>query len=581
MQGMVAQLKSSNTHKGTAWLINNELAVTALHCVQDIAGIEYSNLKILFPATGANITVKVLNKVPHMDIAVLEIEPHEYDNLPLIQLSRAAASSDLDCTMSGYPGAVVDVVPGGISIPGRVEEVVPEYNGVKHQLNCKVFQIKSSVSSGDQNNQLQGLSGGPLVINNARGKAAIGVVIEYLLGKVYAVPIADIALEVPAVKKALDESQHIDEMSNQLHISLSEDGKNILWSSIITPNEVAKLWEASGVVTTSPSKVAVNEFHIDTPLRKLRGVASQALLRFCAYSEGKVGYVNDSSQWYTQLQKLDELHRPPTKMLSLKEYDPALSLHKPSSWNEYPVEEFSKVIHHSLDSFLLVWLDDKLYNCLEEDENTELGCFIHKDLGLDMYSHWTSWHDELKANPDLLQQYLIRVFSLDSECVASHGILMSIGSTPQIRRQLLHATLFALALCASGVNMSLAPLDSGNISVQELPGHVCGVEQSQRRRIDMIAGKHEWNTDVIILPYLTRQLLHTFQITTPLTSTEGTKGHHFQFLPPIAITGEMEFLCALEAGKESVKKYYDERRLEIENVSNDFQLPARTGALDV
>ncbi|WP_161625079.1 ABC-three component system protein, partial [Vibrio jasicida] len=494
-----------------------------------------------------------------------------------IQISRAAVSSDFDCTMHGYPGACVETFPGGVTIPSRVEEIVTKYNGVKTQLNCKAFQINSTVSAGDRDQQLQGLSGGPLVINDA----AIGVVIEYVLGKVYAVPISDIALEIPAVQEALAESQHIDETSNQLHISLSEDGKNILWSSTITPYEVAKLWETSEIVATSPSKVLVNEFHIDTPLRKLRGTASQALIRFCAYSEGKVGYVYDSSKWYSQLHKLDELHRSPAKRLPLKDYDPALSQHKPSRWNEYPVEEFSKVIHHSLNSFLLEWLDDKLYHCLEEDDDTELGCCIDKDLGLDMYDHWRTWHDELKVNPDLLQQYLIRVFSLDSKCVASNGILMSIGSTPQIRRQLLHATLFALALRAAGIDMSLDPLDSGNILVQELPGHVCGVEQSQRRRIDMIAGKHEWNTDVVILPYLTRQLLHTFQITTPLTSTEGTIGHHFQFLPPIAITGETEFLYALEAGRESVKKYYDERRLEIENVSNDFQLPARTGALDV
>lgn len=574
---MVAQLKSSSTHKGTAWLINDDLAITALHCVQDSAEIEYPNLKILFPLTGEDIAVKVLNTVPHMDIAVLEIGPHGYDNLPLIQISRTAVSSGFDCTMYGYPGACVETFPGGVTIPSRVEEIVTKYNGVKQQLNCKAFQINSTVSAGDRDQQLQGLSGGPLVINDA----AIGVVIEYVLGKVYAVPISDIALEIPAVQEALVESQHIDMTSNQLHVSLSADGKKVLWSSIIAPHEVATLWEANGIEATSASKSVVDEFHIDTPLRKLRGVASQALLRFCAYSEGKVGYVHDSPQWYRQLKKLDDLHRPPTKILSLKEYDPTISQRKPTSWNEYPVEEFSKVIHHSLNSFLLEWLDDKLYHCLEEDDDTELGCFIEKSLGLDMYGHWTSWHDELKANPDLLEQYLIRVFSLDSECVSSYGTLMSIGSTPQIRRQLLHATLFALALCAAGIDMSLNPLDSGNILVQELPGHVCGIEQSQRRRIDMIAGKHEWNTDVVILPYLTRQLLHTFQITTPLTSTEGTIGHHFQFLPPIAITGETEFLYALEAGREFVKKYYDERRLEIENVSNDFQLPARTGALDV
>ena len=157
---------------------------------------------------------------------------------------------------------------------------------------------------------------------------------------------------------------------------------------------------------------------------------------------------------------------------------------------------------------------------------------------------------------------------------------MSIGYARKIEKQLLHATLYALALSASGVDTTPQLLLEGNVKVGQYTGHTCGIERNNNKRLDRIAESHEWSTDVVILPFIQNQLMQTYEQAVSLTSIEGSRGYQLNNLPPLAITGDKDFLEALENGGDAVKKYYEIRRIKLGQIRDMQKLPTRTELLD-
>lgn len=573
----VARLMAGTIHQGSAWLICGEYALTALHCVQSNDGTPRSALSLVFQGQFVQIDADIFATEERIDVALLKLKTPITDLSNVISLSRSTVALSDELALHGHPAAAA-ASPEGISIFCTVIDPAQPYKGTKGTLDLNTVSMHSESTTpgfvgGQQTSGLKGASGG--VIARRAGEdseSAVGLLIEDSLNgnTLHAVPIFEIAKCFPQVQSALERSPHVDTRSPRILMRVTDSGR-IQWSGSLHPSEVSNLWDID------PMKQGQLGISILAKLHEL-APADDALLRLSAYANLKLLRVPDRDAWARGLQKLEDVHREPDTAIRFDDSTNEESC--PAAWQEFDKDQLSNLIHNALDRKILNWLSGELYNCLKNGKDTEIGEKIESNFASLMWAKWQNWETALRSDTALLQHFLSRVFEVDAKAPVTQSNFASIGFCTSVRKQLLRATLFALALDAAGVSTNPKARDIGNLDVAEQSGHACGISRRNQRDLRRFAGSVDWKSDVVFLPYLGTSLLDLYARSVPMTRTEGTKDHLITQALPISLTAEDAFLDALALGAQAVQDFYVKQKNERDLRLAALKLPSRTESLN-
>ena len=574
----VARLMTGTVHQGSAWLICGEYALTALHCVQSDDGVIRSEISIVFPGQSLQLDVEVLDSVERIDVALLKLKVPISDLSNVINLSRSAVELRDELALHGHPAAATAASPAGISIFCTVNDPAQPYIGTKGTLDLNTVSMHSEsttpgLAGGQQTSGLKGVSGGVIARRAGQdSESAVGLLIEESLNgnNLHAVPIFEIARYFPQVQSALERSPHVDTRFPRILIRVTDSGR-IQWSGSLHPSEVSNLWNID------PMKQGKLRISISAKLHEL-GQADDALFRLSAYANLKLLRVPDRDAWVRGLKKLEDVHREPDTAIRFDDSTNEESC--PAAWQEFDKDQLSNLIHSALDRKILDWLSGELYNCLKNGKDTEIGEKIESNLASLMWAKWQNWESELRDEPALLPHFLSRVFEVDAKAPVNLSNFASIGFCSSVRKQLLRATLFALALDAAGVSTNPKVRDIGNLDVAAQSGHACGISRRDQRDLRRFAGSVDWKSDVVFLPFLGTSLLDLYARSVPMTRTEGTKDHLITQIIPISLTAEDAFLDALALGAQAVQDFYIKQKNEQDLRLAALKLPSRTESLN-
>lgn len=577
--GKVAKLFSGLELKGSAWLISPDMAITALHCIQSEDGVAFTKLNLKFHEIEGDFLIEhVEAKLPKMDIAILKLNV-DSTNLspPIIQISRRSAVEGDNCRMRGHPAISASNHPDGIPITGRIlDSALPYEEG---NIKCNTICIDDvSVQAQGGTTSLQGISGGPVTLDG--DSFSIGVVISETINgnQLRVISIQDIAENIDIVRFAINNSEHTNPVDKNVYISLCDETNKIKWSALLSPAEIGGIWGRN------PSLNA-QSIICNVPLRYL-GKSAKALIRLLAYSNITTCKTLDGSSWSKMLLNLGQSDMCPKVLPTVDNYsllmDKGLTCY-PKRWLSYSSEELASEINSALNLYLIGELSTSLHDCLVLGFETHLGGDIETSLKSKMWENWINWEEELKNDPELLRSYLIRVFSEEGACdTIDNELLMSIGCSDIVSAQLYKATIYALAF--STINISVNPIKNsvGNLSISKSStGHACGKEYKGGKRFDRVISSVQWETDVVILPFIQLPLIQSYEKSISMTKPDGALGEVIRNIPPIAIIGDIEFLEALESGVSGVQEYYDLRKVEVSKMIADLKVPSRTEPLDV
>ena len=576
---MVAQLTAGpdsepSLSKGSAWFIDEQYALTALHCVQSEDGCFYKNIFLNFHKSKEKIAVEIAKAEKTLDVALLKItntSDTTASSIPIFPLARNSGGRHDKVLMLGHPAISLTSSPDGVSVGGTIHELRHPFKGAKGQLDCEVIQCNYITVSGlNGQSGLQGISGGPVILDLNNTKAAvIGLVIEDGLNgsHIHVIPIAAIAEKILEVKTALENSTHVNVHDRRICLSLATVGATLEWSAGISPTNIGQLWH--------DSNLRKYELHSNVKLSQL-GAAAKALTRLAIHSGVKSIHAPDTEAWASRIYGAYKISK-----YSHLEIKPVAALGTlPAKAQNFTIDMLANDIHTALNNELLALLNDKLFACLDGNEPCGLGCEIEQQLRGVMWTTWQTWQSSISNNAALLTSFLTRVFSLNADEPLTDEALLAIGLCDGVNRRLLHATIYVLAIAAAGISTQPHVHAFGNFAVNNKTGHSSGVEFQDSKRISMVAASHDWKTDVIFLPFLQSQLLVDVSKAVALTKPDGTLGRPQKYKYPIAVTADNEFLTALEMGANAVLAYYNDRVAEVQFQKNAMSSPTRTEALD-
>lgn len=584
--GKVAQLQAGGRHRGSAWLIDLQHALTALHCVKGEDGIQRTDVTLKFHGLGEAIPAEVLSTSSELDVALLKLSEPALDLAPnVIALSRRGGEHDNVCLIRGHPGLTRSNDPDGILVQGKIlnpRETRRTEDGVSESKVIVIHDLSIRATSGGTT-QLQGLSGGPVVLGPVQDDAAVNeaaalglVIAEGAAGNyLHAVAITEIANRFEIVKAALENSPHVNFIDKRLCIDIRQDDRDIHWSAVINPDQAGDLWDSSSRPIT--------ELHCCPSLRQL-GRAGKALIRLAAYAGLDFIAVPEALLWNQTVNGLSlDGRRPDASAFTRDITDPSISqvALAPAQWMSFSRDGLANRIHQSLNLKLISILSDRLCRFLEYNEDAQVGCSIESSLKSSMWSIWEGqWEPALRGDSELLQLFLIRVFSIDASSTTTDDALMSIGACHATHEQLFLATLYALALSAAGVSTEPRHHDFGNLLINNETGHTCGIKTNNSQRLSLIVATTDWKTEVVILPHLENALLELYEKAVPMTRPDGSLGSGLEKLPPVAISADNDFLLALQGGAETVLAYYNARVAEVCHLKSKMHVPSRTEKLN-
>lgn len=225
---------------------------------------------------------------------------------------------------------------------------------------------------------------------------------------------------------------------------------------------------------------------------------------------------------------------------------------------EAPIGELADTIHDRLDADTLNAVHEALFDILGPPA-VPTGWMVEPALRERLWELWQTWHAALALDIEKRRRFLRLLASVNDKVNVEEAALVRIG--PKIvSRYLTMPTIFALAFAAcSGRPVSPAAQHPGNVAVDALTGHTCGVEWIERRAIrGGMVGQHSWTTSVVLLSELSEAVqlmegdLRLDQIVSDPPTVRGPSlGER-----PIVIGADGAFLSALEEGNLAVQRFF-------------------------
>ena len=565
LEGKFGQLRSEGNFVGTAWLLSIDRAITAHHCLFDGDKIRPS---LTIKISEFEIDVSSYLQDSDLDVAILNITNSNGYNLEpfVIPMSRTVIVQTDDVLIGGYPNYTQSTLPNGTLIPAKVKST--------DWTVCSSKRIVMSYHGGEVPD-IEGVSGGPLVLQDDQ-LATIGLICAKFdkVQELYATSILNIVVRFPELEPLLLASTHIDSRSRRLCIDQTED-RQIRWSCSVPIDEAEKLWEDPSLVTHVSCL-----FPLSHPSE-----ASDALKRLFwngGFTEVLCNQADDTlkklERKYLELEaempQSAWLWKNPPQESSL--VNSACSL--PRSPESLSQAEFVKKLNDSLDSHILKRIHKNLEECDSGAINRIVGCEIEPVIWRDMYDIWLEWYQMLNSDALLRHQYLTHCLLVTASNKISSRDSIFLGPKTSTLR-LTRPTIMALALAASDIPIKPHLSNPGNISIESKTGHACGVDRFCGRGV-LYAASNAWLTDVVMLPYFNLAYLLYYQQLQSMRKNPSTTPRAMDSgLPPLVITGDLEWEMALAGGKVGVKGYYQKRVDETDIFRATQVLDSRDGGL--
>lgn len=335
--------------------------------------------------------------------------------------------------------------------------------------------------------------------------------------------------------------------AQRVAISLAATG-NVRWAGDIQPSDIHQLWAAG---TTVDLYCDVNAADA---LRLLPAIA-----RVGAHADGLTLFIRDVARWRTALNSLWSDRSHPGPNLNLR--SPIEDWRDPprlAQLAELPLGELVDALHDRLDDSTLSAVHGALFDVLGPPA-VPTGWEIEPALRERLWELWQVWKEALALDVKKRRRFLRLLASVHDKVDVEDAALVRIG--PKIvNRYLTMPTIFALAFAAcSGRPVAPASQHPGNVSVEALTGHSCGVEWIDRRSIRaLMVSQHNWTTSVVLLSELSDAVqLMEGDLRMDQTSSDPPKvGVPSLTEKPIVIGADGEFLRALEEGTVALQRFF-------------------------
>jgi hypothetical protein len=331
-------------------------------------------------------------------------------------------------------------------------------------------------------------------------------------------------------------------------ISLSVAGR-IVWAGDVAPNNIIQLWAGGSSIAVYCDINAANAAKL-----------MPAIARFGAHAQDFVLYARDFAGWQAGIVALCSDRFLPGPDLDF--WCPVKDWQSPPAGLpvhlEQPIDEVLKTVHYQLDAELLQRLHDSIFGILGPAE-IATGWPIEVVLRQTLWELWVQWHAALTANPAMRQRFLRLLANVEDQIEAGDGGLVRLGPKV-IRPYLTKPTLFGLAFAAcSGRAMGPASQHPGNMALEEVTGHACGVGWINQLELrGRAAAGQSWTTNVVLLSQLQEavQLLEADQRLDQSVMDPARVGLTSLLDKPIVIGADEDFLMALQSGSPAMHRFF-------------------------
>ena len=330
-------------------------------------------------------------------------------------------------------------------------------------------------------------------------------------------------------------------------VTLAMAGR-LMWAGDIGLGDIHLLWADDSIV----------DFYCDLDASDASRLLP-AIARIGAHAKDFTLFTRDVVRWRSALENLwsDRSHPGPN-----------ISLHCPiEEWRdppvadqlaEGPIGEFADTIHLQLDADTLNTIHQALFNVLGPP-GVPTGWLVEPALREQLWELWQTWKAALALDAGKRRRFLRLLASVYDRVEVEEAALVRVG--PKIvSRHLTMPTIFALAFAAcSGRPVAPAGQHPGNVAVDALTGHTCGVEWIERRAIrGGIVGQVAWTTSIVLLSELSEavQLMESDLRLDQVLSDPPKVGVPSLSDRPIVIGADGVFLSALEEGSSAVQRFF-------------------------
>ena len=483
---------------GTAWMVAPRRAFTAWHCMEDVlADDPNTTLQIEFPGHGA-ITAVLLESRPPLDAALLSLDAAGPPPLALVARPHGLHEpSHVSWNSHGYPATLPELNVG--TSAGGIVERFHSQDGNRPTLQLSNRVLVNMVSANAR--ILPGISGGPVALDSQVDRIVGMICRSPPITSEQMVLATPIEIVLEAFRAFLPDAV-LDEWSDgTLRLFVSIDPATRRVRTNISAATIREAWRERGQV----AEVACDA------RRHEAAVLADALLRVVLHAPRvDILSVVGPEGWSARFNHLRQQWLPllPTNltgiMITCQHHHYAAQYHSGTVYPDPAVaaSEIQKVC----DNWVLEELHEKLDIVFGSGTPERYTTFrIAADVLSEMARTWEQWRPLLTAQPDLLHHFLALMVTLNSrhDCAAE----ASAGAGPRTFLPCLLPTL-AFSLAVSPVlHMPLSPKHPhpGNLGIQGVDGHACGVEANNEVRINNSLTIRDWPTNVVLLPNFSRR----------------------------------------------------------------------------
>ena len=548
---------------GTAWMISEELALTAAHCLRQDTTRAEIHLR------AGRWEVEVIDRDVDLDAALLRLVPPLQPDLPAPMLLSARPDIHVETGWRalGFPDVFLENRPDGFTLDGSVSDF--PVSGTVHtdqarawmQLNCNQGGAGGNpnrrTSTGAPVPLFRGASGSPVQVSACSGRV-VGMIrrTDQVLNErtLYATPVDLVHTRFRLAEYGV--VIHPWERGITLAAREAERGRFVLRTSMDL-ERIATVWEDDhGALRVTCGFNPAQHPELATALLRLAihapGSIEMRVLRVEAWQEKARTLVGP---WFpaVDLQANDRISR-----IRWTNHSEAAGASSSLTDDEHDATLAADTIHRACDAWVLLQLNEQIDNLLELFRTEDiLGYNVPEDLREQMRGVWNSWHTLLSGDPVQLQHFLVLV--LTHKCRDTMVRKLSGAGPLTLRRCLLKGVAFALLANACSLsNYEPALVGSGNlVCTRHGNAHLCGIEKIGPKNINHLLELPDWSTPVVFLHYLVQSPALTRAMMTRQDRDPDVIGASISdsFPDALLLGVNPNFVSAVEAGSTALREY--------------------------
>lgn len=570
-----AKIRITGQIKGTAWLVHEQHAITAAHCV----GAVGSALELLFedPATHVYdvlMAAVVQERDAKNDGALLKLQSPK-NGTPVLQPSQLHGNFRPRWLARGFPSlaeSAVQVVEAR-GITGGITALVQAGNPHVIQLNLEhastTPEERIDPVSGQRVHALAGMSGAAVKIAAGPGEGrVIGMVrcsIPLLPQDIiYATPIDQLwPLFAPHIGNP--PLQALGRQSGQIVPDPVNPGGVL---SSIDADLVNLAWGDSGTIT---------DIYVDYTWDGAEGLRA-AVIRLVLH-QPKIFrlHVREPALWTMHIRKAAK------QWMVLESFQHELLPNQCIALTHAPSDNIStfpnnvvtgQAIQQTCDLWVLAKLNEHLGMLFVAANPRDFSpqFDIAPDVRTEMETTWQLWHPKLAGDPALLHHFLTLLLTEHGDFDAT-GMPCPGAGPLTLMDCIIRGATFGLAV-APFLPAAFHPKwpHPGNIGADTTHGHVCGIRGLQSTKLEKALRGHAWRTHVVVLRQLD-QLPEQWRISSSSFETRSaTRRTALNQVAPAAlvIPCDEELCDALATNVAAIRALLAARMQELQQAQEEY-----------